>query len=434
MLKERIELLCKKKQISRRDLVEGLVTQSHFANILAGRYPFADDLAEHIAGRLGVPITYLTNAAADDEQTMERAERIFQTMSGQAVSESYVDAQEDRDDTIVVELTTSLMKAVYYQQMNNQAAYDYLHQSYLNHYLEKYGIADDVDVPLPLKKALLLYKVQYYRSKGRYYDVLNDVNRLSGLVEAGTEIWLTAQNIRMEAYVLLKQFEQAKQVFEQTMRQIVDDRLFHRLSGLYVAYSGYCFAMGLVQEALRALSMAEANLVYLEQPGEVVTTIMNNRIVMLTMTGEPDKALEEIVRFEAMIANEPEESRQLLEPVTTIYRCEAAFAQRNWGLLLQGIERLRICHTGTDQKMALDFYESQLALAQGDMETFQTRALECLPYFESTGHAMRLEQLYESLAVVSEEGRRYKESSIYYRKLVYLLRNNGGNGGASGQI
>lgn len=263
--------------------------------------------------------------------------------------------------------------------------------------------------------------------------MLNDVNRLSGLVEPGTEVWLMAQNIRMEACILLKQFEQAKQVFEQTMRQVVDDRLFHRLSGLYVAYSGYCFAMGLVQEALHSLSMAEANLVYLQQPGDVVTTIMNNRIVMLTMTGELDKALDEIARFEAMIANEPEETRKKLDPVTTIYRCEAAFAQKNWGLLLQGIERLRISGTNTDQEMALAFYESQLALSQGDMERFQNRALECLPYFESNQHSMRLEQLYEALAVVCEEGRRYKESSMYYRKLVYLLRNNGG-GGPSRQV
>ncbi|WP_238654364.1 helix-turn-helix domain-containing protein [Paenibacillus piscarius] len=186
MLKERIELLCKKKQISRKDLVEGLVTQAHFANILAGRYPLADDLAEHIAGRLGVPVSYLTAAATTDEQALKRAEHIFQTMSGGAVSESYVDALDDRDDALVVELTTALMKAVYYQQINDQTAYDYLHQSYLNHYLEKYGKPDEVGLPLPLKKALLLYKIQYFRSKSLYYNVLDDVNRLIALVEPGT--------------------------------------------------------------------------------------------------------------------------------------------------------------------------------------------------------------------------------------------------------
>lgn len=46
MLKERIEFLCKKKNLSRKELVDGLVTPAHFANILADRYPLAEDLAE----------------------------------------------------------------------------------------------------------------------------------------------------------------------------------------------------------------------------------------------------------------------------------------------------------------------------------------------------------------------------------------------------
>ncbi|GAA3401107.1 helix-turn-helix domain-containing protein [Paenibacillus hodogayensis] len=433
MLKGRIELLCKKKQLSRKELVEGLVTQAHFANILAGRYPIADDLAGPIAVRLGVTASYLTGVAAADESTLERAEQVFRKLSGPTVPESVVDALEDRDDALVVELTTSLMKAVYYQQANDPSAYDYLHRTYLNHYLEKVAIPEAANLPLPLKKALLLYKVQHFRSKNRFAEALDDASRLSGLVETGTDIWLNLQHITMEACIHLKQFEQAKRVFEQTMQQIVDDRLFHRLSGLYVAYSGYCFAMGLVQEALRALSMAEANLVYVEQPGDTMTAIMNNRIVMLTMTGEIDRALDEIVRFEELIAREPEETRLLMEPVVVIYRCEAALAQNNGPLLAEGVERLRKCCFGEDQRMALSFYESRQALAQGDTETFWAQSMTCLPYFESTGHALRLEQLYESLAVVAEEGRRYKEAALYYRKLTYLLRSrNGGGTGSPG--
>ncbi|WP_458463916.1 hypothetical protein [Paenibacillus sp.] len=69
MLKERIGLLSKRKQISRKDLVEGLVTQTNFANILADRYPLPEDLAEAIAGRLGVSPSYIVKAAAQDEET-----------------------------------------------------------------------------------------------------------------------------------------------------------------------------------------------------------------------------------------------------------------------------------------------------------------------------------------------------------------------------
>jgi antitoxin component HigA of HigAB toxin-antitoxin module len=49
MLKERIQYLSKQKGLTRKELTEGLITQTHFANILAGRYTLAQDLAEAMA-------------------------------------------------------------------------------------------------------------------------------------------------------------------------------------------------------------------------------------------------------------------------------------------------------------------------------------------------------------------------------------------------
>ncbi|MGR6545319.1 XRE family transcriptional regulator [Paenibacillus tundrae] len=425
MLKERIEFLSKKKQISRKDLVDGLVTQAHFANILAERYALPEDLAEAIAGRLGVQPSYLLLAAEQDEQTLSRAEAIFDQLSvaASAIPEETVHALDDRDDTLTVELTTALMKAVYYQQLNDASAHEYIHSSYLNFYLEKYGRPDDSDLPRPLYKALLYYKIQYYRSKHAFVDVLTHVTRLSSLLPQGSEFWLSVQNIKMEAYIQVRQYEEAKQVFEQTMRHVVDQRLFHRLSGLYVAYSGYCFTMGLVQEALSALTMAEANLVYTSNQGELMTAIANNRIVMLTMMGELDQAMGEIERFESLLQQEPEETQYGMKPLILIYRCEIALARKDWGMLALSVDQLLQCATTQDQQMSGIFYQSQLALAHGDQGVFMERALACLPYFESAQHALRLEHLYEGLAVVSEDQRKYKEAAVYYRKLVYLLRN-----------
>lgn len=424
MLKERIELLSKRKQISRKDLVEGLVTQAHFANILADRYPLPEDLAEAIAGRLGVSPSYILKAAAQDEETLERAEGIFEQMSvpASSISEETVHALSDRDDTLTVELTTALMKAVYYQQLNDTTAHEYIHTSYLNFYLEKYGRPDDIDLPRPLVKALLFYKIQYYRSKMAFVDVLTHATRLSQLALPGSEFWLSVQNIKMEAYIQVKQYEEAKQVFELTMRHVYDQRLFHRLSGLYVAYSGYCFAMGLVQEALSALTMAEANLVYAGNQGDLVTAIANNRIVMLTMTGELDQAQAEIERFESLLQQETEEIQLAMRPLVCIYQCEVALARKDWGVLAQSVDQLLKCATTQDHHMSGTFYQSQLALAHGDREVFMERALACLPYFESAQHVVRLEPLYEGMAVVSEDQRKYKEAAMYYRKLVYLLR------------
>ncbi|WP_258166241.1 hypothetical protein [Paenibacillus sp. PCH8] len=128
-----------------------------------------------------------------------------------AISEETVHSLPDRDDTLTVELTTALMKAVYYQQLNDATAHEYIHTSYLHFYLEKYGRPDDVDLPEPLAKALLYYKVQYYRSKLAFVDVLTHATRLSELSFSGSEFWLSVQNIKMEAYIQVRQYEEAKQ-------------------------------------------------------------------------------------------------------------------------------------------------------------------------------------------------------------------------------
>lgn len=424
MLKERVEYLCKRKGITRKELVDGLVTQAHFANILADRYPLPEDLAEQLASRLNVSIDYLTEVARVDGSILVRAEDIFHQLSQTAsfVPESYVHELPDRDPALTIELTTALMKAVYYQQLNDSAAYEYIHSSYLNFYLDKYGRPDEVSVPGPLQKALLFYKIQHYRSKHHYHDVLHHVERLLNKVEPGTEIWLTTQNMKMEAYVSLKQFEQAKRVFDDTLRRVYDDRVFHRLSGLYVAYSGYCYAVGWLQEALSALSMAEAHLVYAPNAGEVMLSIMNNRIIMETTAGKYDRALEDITRLQSMVEKEPEETRQLLWPTLTIYRCELALARKHWPTLSAEVEQLGQLSLSGDQHMTLLFYQSQLALSHGANEQFMELALTCLEYYEETQQELRLEQLYEALATICEEGRKYKEAAGYYRKLVYLLR------------
>lgn len=427
MLKERIDYLCKKRDLARKELVDGLVTQAHFANILAERYPLPEDLAVQIAGRLGVTPAYLLEASSVSEETLSRAEAVFDLLSRSAatIDEQQVGELPDKDDTLTVELTTALMKAVYYRQLNNTIAYDYLHRNYLDFFLDKYGCPEGSNsppLPTPVKKALYYYRIQLFRSQGRYDEALNQSLLLAEAIEPGTEIWLTAQNFMLESYIYLKQFDQAKRTFEHTLKHVYEQRWFHRLSELYIAYSGYNFSVGLVQEALLALAMAEANLVYAVNQGELLPALINNRIIMLILLGEHDKAEQEIARYEAMALREPEEVQAQFRPLIHVYRCELAASRKQWTLLESEIAMLDRSAHNTNQQMSLLFYRSRLSLAQGRYEPFMEQALACLPYYESIRQANRLEPLYEALAVVSEELRKYKDAAAYYRKLVQLLR------------
>ncbi|WP_017814550.1 helix-turn-helix domain-containing protein [Paenibacillus shenyangensis] len=424
MLKERIDYLCHKKDMSRKELTDGLVTQAHFSNILAGRYPLPDDLAEPMAERLGVSPGYLLHTDDQDDDVLQQADQIVEQLSVQAsaLEEQQVNDLPDRHDTLTVELTTALMKATYYQQLNDQDAYAYLHQSYLNFYLERFGRPDEAMLPLPLTKAMLFYKIQSARSRQKYHDVLTQVEQWLKLLPEQGETWLTAQQIRMEACVHTRQFEHAKQTFEKITSYIYEQRLFHRLSGLYVLYSGYCHSMQQPHEALLALSMAEAHLVYAQHQSDTWSAIMNNRILMLTMAGELVQAEQEVDRFGSMVDTQTVEVQQQMAPVLLVYRCEIELARQDWAALVQRLEQLRALTLTEDQQMAARFYSSQQALAHGQADLFIEEATACLPYFEQIRHQERLNILYEGLAVMSEEQRRYKDAAWYYRKLVYLLR------------
>lgn len=426
MLKERIDYLCRKKGISRKELVEGLVTQAHFANILARRYPLAEDIAEQIAKRLDVAPSYLLQADKVDEETEAEANFIFEQLFQPVtlMNENVIESIQDRHDSLLIELTSAIMKAIYYQQINELDTFNYIHQSYLQFYLNKYEDIHDPALPATLRRALLYYYIQQGRSQSRFYEVVSYAEKLEELIQEGSEAWVSLQHILIEAYVSTRQFEKAKQRFELTLNLLYQNRWFHRLSGLYIAYSGSCFAIGLYEEALLTLSMAEANLVYSPNQGDLMTTILNNRIVMLTLVNKLEQAKVEIERFEQLVQQEPEETQLKLMPVIIIYYCEIACLEKKWGLLAHGIKQLKTYSSLTiDQGMALLFYESQLAFGQNDMDGFMILALECLLYFEQISHKMRLEQLYEELAVACEEKRRYKEVALYYRKLVYLLKN-----------
>ncbi|MNW26166.1 hypothetical protein D3C74_29270 [compost metagenome] len=140
------------------------------------------------------------------------------------------------------------------------------------------------------------------------------------------------------------------------------------------------------------------------------------------MAGKYDRALEDVTRLQSMVEKEPEETQQLLRPTLTIYRCELALARKHWPTLSAEVEQLGQLSLSRDQHMTQLFYQSQLALSHGANEQFMELALACLEYYEETQQELRLEQLYEALATICEEGRKYKEAAAYYRKLVYLLR------------
>lgn len=437
MLKERIEFLCSKNKITRKRLVEGLVTGTHFANILADRYPLQGDLASAIAERLGVEASYITNTSKQDQEVIQEAENVFHQFSSElsrvvneeeehedriGEKESEISSYDDYHDALIIELTIALMKAVYYQQVGDQAAYQYIHDHYLNFYLNKYIYKNEIRLPLPLKKAVLFYKIYKHRAQNEYAELLRCANKLEPQLIAESDVWYTIRSLQLEGSVHTARHEQAFHIFEQLLQHNNNFYRVDRLSSLYIALSGNCFAIGKYEEALIALTKAESHLNTANQVHEMQSIIFNNRIVMFTMLGQHNKAMAQIESYELWLTDQPICIQKSTQSTLLIYRGELAYIEKNWMELGGVLQRLDEETLNEDQVMAKLFYNSQLALAQGDSESFLKYSLECLPYLEQSEQRLRLVQLYELLAIVSEENRKYKDAAIYYRKLLGLVR------------
>ncbi|MBP1904709.1 hypothetical protein J2Z32_001332 [Paenibacillus turicensis] len=424
MLKERIEFLCKKKNITRKQLVEGLVTGTHFANILADRYPLQSDLGAAVAHRLGVKPSYITNASKQDQEVIKQAEYVFMEFSKpfKEQTEHNIILFDDHHDALVVELTVALMKAVYYQQVRDQVAYQYIHEHYLDFYLHKYIYKNENRLPSPLNKALLFYKIYKHREQNEYGELLRCASKLVPQLVVGSDVWYMIRSLQLEGSVHTTQHEQAYHIFEQLLQHNDEYNREDRLSSLYIAHSGNCFATGMYGDALMALTKAEHHLHNAKEREELQSIIFNNRIVMLTMLGQNEQALAEIDDYEAWLASRSAVIQQAMKSTLLIYRGELAYIEKNWGELGAVLHRLNGETFNLEQAMAKIFYCSQFALSQGDSDSFLKYSLECLPYFEQSGQRLRLEQLYELLAIVSEENRKYKDAAFYYRKLLGLVR------------
>ena len=164
MLKERINYLCRQKNINRKELVHGLVATTHFANILAGRYPLPEDIAEKIAERLGVEKDYLLKTGYIDDNILNQAENITDKIFSYELNEELINSFPENNDFLTLELTQKLAKASFFLLTARKEEAAAMSENYLDFYLKQFENSE-TEIPVPLKKAILFYKMLASRTE-----------------------------------------------------------------------------------------------------------------------------------------------------------------------------------------------------------------------------------------------------------------------------
>lgn len=425
LLKERINFLLQQKGMTRKTLVNGLVTLPHFSNILAGRYLLADDIAKQLGKRLGVTADYILRTEDSSLEINNQADKFFrQVVLFQQVNDAYVASIPEKNDAFVIELSTALMKACYFQATNNRASYQALHETYLNFYLENFDDSSILTLPLPLRKAFFYYKLQFYRSNSKLEESISYIERLLPMLEEDAEIWIAVKKIEMEVLVALRLFDKAKKSFEDTLHRVQTENLSHHLSSLYIAESAYCFYLKLYGEAFVNLAKAEEYLVYMnDSAGSYLVTIFNNRILMLIATNRLGDAAQEVERFEKYLRQQKNIDTTFWTLIE-LHNADIALAGGAVATLEEILAGLQKANKTSDQVYAVKFYQCQLALLQENFKTAEAIAEECLLFFEQANSANKLILIYETIAICAEQTRQYKKSSDMYKKMTQLLKMN----------
>ncbi|WP_088815914.1 MULTISPECIES: helix-turn-helix domain-containing protein [Listeria] len=424
MLKERINFLLDKKGMSRKELVSGLITLPHFSNILKGRYILAEDLASKFAEKLEVPADYLLKAEDISNHILQGANDIVNQMIVFIdIDETYVTTLPNCSNPLVIELTSKLMAACYYQSIGDNKNYAFLHKNYLNFYLKEFSDDDIKDLPSPLKKAFYFYKIQVFRSKNDFELAYSYCKLLLPLLTEDVEPWLAVKKIEVEILLTLRKFEVAKKSLDEAMQKIQLKNLNYHLPSFYVLQSNYYFYLGFSEEALISLSKAEENVAHLDLTikGTYLITIFNNRIVMLIKTGKLVEAESESERFNTFLQHSSEVEETFFTLIK-IYRADIALLGKQFDRLDILIEELEKLPKNSDQGYALRFYKAMLAISNGDYQLAEEEAESCIMYFEENPIIERLVPLYETLGICAEKKRQYKKSSDMYKKIVYLLK------------
>ncbi|MCP1226235.1 helix-turn-helix transcriptional regulator [Sebaldella sp. S0638] len=424
MLKERINYLCRQKNINRKELVHGLVATTHFANILAGRYPLPEDVAEKIAERLGVEKDYLLKTGYIDDNILNQAENITNKIFSYELNEELINSFPENNDFLTLELIQKLAKASFFLLAARKEEAAAVSENYLDFYLKQFENSE-TEIPVPLKKAILFYKMLASRTEQFSEDSLHYCMELQKFSYDNPNILLRLQTFQIEFLVQIRKFEAVEELIDKALAFCYYEGLLFQLTQLYIMYSGFYYKIGFINKALKYLEKAENSLQYnaLEDQLGYSITIANNRIIMKIKLKFWDEMENDINTYERISKNVRD---NIHFPAQVIcYKCELYYQTGNLPALESLLKSLGELEKNFDQNMSLNFYLGIIEASKENEEKFMEYIKICLPYYEKYKVHDRLTDIYKILASQAEDKRQYKVSAEYYAKLVTILEESG---------
>ncbi|MCL1917003.1 MAG: helix-turn-helix domain-containing protein [Peptococcaceae bacterium] len=422
MIKERIQYLSKQKGLTRKELIDGLITQTHFANILAGRYTLAQDLAEAMAKRLSVTPDYLSKAGDCPDAIMKQIEHMAETVLFMSGTEASVHELPLKANELALELSANLCAACVSFQLNDTENCQKIHETYLNFYLEEFNDARIEELPAPVKIMFYIYKMIVSRSHKRYDLMLFYLDKLLELVVTQSEMWIAVQKSRLETFITMGMYDITQEVFEEVLLRVRKENRLHHLTSLHIMRCGLYHRIKMNETAVVELAKAEENLIYYaddENKSTHYSIILHNRILIVTRLKMYDIARTAIDQYKAFMERNPQTPKETVEAHIGGYMCAVLKGKEDWDSLGALLERLETLPLTEEQRSSVDYYAGVIHFQKGRFAKAEARLQPALEFIRRTdADSHWVADICVILAEIAEQGKRYKKGMELY-KIAY---------------
>lgn len=408
----RIRLLRKEKDLTLKELSEGIMSVPYLSNIEAGKVEPNTEMLMRLAERLHVPKEYLLKHSLASTETREELEHLYRLaandfMKARELIEEY-SKDKFRYSNVYHEVLFKVIYCIYLYKIDEYEKATALNDNFISQFIEEGQIEH---LPFNGKLAFL-----YFWGISNYYkkNLISSLKYFEKLIE----ILPSTHDFRPNAYYNmaaisyeLRRYNESLKYARKSLQLHIENHNWIKIGELYNFIGIIYWENGDLEDANKyldkSLEIAELkDIVHLKQ------RIIHNKGLIAK---KAEKYFDAIQYFYSTIALRKEANNpNLLCSYLGIIECY---------LLLDDIERaIEIAKTAQKYiNSEADMYRYELQYADilcklGDKQTYIEKIENVINYYEVNQNRQELVGLYRKAGDYYFQNRKYKDAAIHYHK------------------
>ncbi|MGE7925723.1 tetratricopeptide repeat protein [Viridibacillus arvi] len=417
MIGLRIASLRKSQLLSQKELSHGITSVSHLSNFESCRYMAGRETIELIAERLNVSPKYLLSYNDPNIELEAIIKNIFKKIVLKNVSvEDELKSIPTPIYNLKLEVSYYLLLASFYYKKGELTNARHIDENYLKVHL-KYLKNHKEDLDSPLKEYLYYYwGIKFFRENkfslsNIYFSKLIEINFDKDLEPAFLYNLALLQFRLTNYYQALSHAKKALENYLNALNWLKVGEIYNFISVIYREQF-------LFDEALEQLNKA-LNIAKTMGLATLKGSTYHNIGLIYEDLNDFDAALlnyQHAIQFKTKMSN--------FITYSCLIRCH--IKMKHYDLSEDLINKTLKNITNPYELNILESYQAYIDLYRGNIDTFLNKSLKSSEFFENNNFLNEAQYLNTIIGEAYYEDRKYKLSSIYLKKALYLKRKSKG--------